>query len=330
MSSSSSFKQYNTSPLFLSSDEQWTLWIAAHTAVQSLVPADYGLGQIASHLGPRQVAAHQLAVEGADAEADGDIQAATQKYATAYRQWPSLDSCIAAGIPIDVRIEAVRAGYLDRPGNVLLDVVDVQRARESSAVCSSKRVLSDADILVLDEIQKHIHHKQPPLVNNPENLRHCNKQACMMNNPPDYTLQSQAPSIVGKILHFAQQAWSEGDWSGPGGPLEDIHGDGVKGLSIRVIELWEYSVGGGLTDPYHYDTDSIITIVTLISDPEDFEGGNFRTFEVGDSHKTYDTGKGESVAFVSHKYHNITNLVRGCRKSLVMELWQGGVGHKGR
>lgn len=323
----------------LSEQEQdWSRWIGTHTAQHTacLVPADYGLGRIARFLGERQEAAHRLALEGADAEADRDIPRAMKLYAAAYRQWPSLDSCISGGIPVDVRAEALSAGYLNKVGNVLLDIVDVPKARRSKAVRSATPVLTEADIIDLLQIQRQLLSNESAVENNPENQRHAHKQACMMNNPPHFTLLNQKPSIVGKILQFAQQACAEGEWSSPGGPLEDVatntnSSNILQGLSIRVIELWEYSIGGGLTDPYHYDTDSVLTIVTLLSNQEDFEGGAFRTFEVGGTHKSYDSmRKGDSVAFVSHKYHNITELTTGCRRSLVMELWQGGVGHQGR
>jgi hypothetical protein len=317
----------STSPC---SDAEWSSWLSTHTQPTSGVPADYGLARIARFLGPQQVAALQLALDATELEASGDIAAAMKKYAAAYRQWPALDSVHAGGLPLDVRRQAIASGYLhDHTHNVLLDVVDVPKARASAAIVSTTRLLSDEDLRDLDHIQQQIGSTVSALHNNPENQTHAHKQACMMNNPPDYVLQTMKPSIVGKIIRFAQRAWMQGNWSGPGGPLEHVKG-GVDGLSIRVVELWEYTVGGGLADSYHYDTDSVVTIVTLLSHPEDFDGGDFRTYEVGDIHKCYEMSKGDAVAFVSHKFHNITELTRGCRRSLVMELWQGGVGHEGR
>lgn len=347
----SSIGQHEFTP---QSDEEWTEWITTSTAQHCHVPADYGLARIAQYLGPTQIAAHALLLEAVDLEADGEINGAMKKYAASYRKWPSLDCVLAGGIPVDVRQEALAAGYLDNNGNgndngslddnypnVLLDVVDIPKSQASIAVCSTpRRVLDDSDLQILLDRQQQINTADEDGTNNPENLRHAHKTACMLNNPPHYPLQTEQPAIVGKILQFAEQAWREGDWSGPGGPLEHLAGvnetdDGtsdtfLRGLSIRVIELWEYEVGGGLTDAYHYDTDSIVTIVVLLSNRDDFDGGDFRTFEAGEIHKTYALQQGEAVAFVSHKYHNITELTRGCRRSLVMELWQGGVGHEGR
>lgn len=339
-----------------SSNTYWTSWIAAHTAHECLVPADYGLGRIAAFLGPACVSAHALALEGADAEGSGRIAVAMQRYAAAYRTWPSLDACLSGGIPVDVRAQAIAAGYLNDPSNVLLDVIDVAKARASVVVCSSIHNSNDVrssssivpPLLNQSEIQDLLILRQGLLggdrnssnhVNNPENMRHAHKTACMLNNPPYYPLQTHHPAIVVKLLQFAQRAWTEGDWSASGsGPLEHVKANGIHGLSIRVIELWEYSVGGGLTDDFHYDVDSVITVVVLLND--DFDGGVLRTFEVGDVHQSYDGGEnptcgglqrpGDAVAFVSHKYHNVTPVARGVRRSLVMELWQGGVGHEGR
>ena len=311
-------------------EEECSLWIATHTAQTCLVPSDYGLASIAEFLGPTQSQALQLALDGAESESDGDISGAMKKYAAAYRLWPSLDSINAGGIPMDVRQEAGAAGYMKVHEHGLFDVVSVQKARDSRAITSHQRVLNDQDIDNLFLLRHQLLQSESAMVNNPENRGHTCKEACMMNNPPTYTLQTQKPSIVVKLLKFAQQAWEEGQWSSPGGPLEHVKIKGIAGLSIRVMELWEYQIGGGLTDLYHYDTDSIVTIVTLLSNSDDFEGGAFRTFETGDESKDYNMNKGDAVAFVSHKYHNITPLTRGCRNSLVIELWQGGVGHQGR
>ena len=40
---------------------------------------------------------------------------------------------------------------------------------------------------------------------------------------------------------------------------------GLSSLSIRVMEYWEYDIGGGLIDPFHYDVDSVLTLVALLS-----------------------------------------------------------------
>mmetsp|Transcript_4009 Transcript_4009/g.7589 ORF Transcript_4009/g.7589 Transcript_4009/m.7589 type:complete len:109 (-) Transcript_4009:49-375(-) len=101
-----------------------------------------------------------------------------------------------------------------------------------------------------------------------------------------------------------------------------------KDLRVRCAELWEYGVGGGLEDDYHYDTDSIVTVVVLLKEAD--EGGAFRTLETDGENKVWDLEVGEGVAFLSHKYHNITPVTRGTRESLVVEFWEGGDEHEGR
>lgn len=88
------------------------------------------------------------------------------------------------------------------------------------------------------------------------------------------------------------------------------------------MELWEYEIGGGLVDPVHYDENSVITLVALLSD-DDLEGGNFRTNESDGTQLVHPMSKGDVICFLSHKYHNITPVLKGSRSSLVMELWQG-------
>jgi predicted 2-oxoglutarate/Fe(II)-dependent dioxygenase YbiX len=40
---------------------------------------------------------------------------------------------------------------------------------------------------------------------------------------------------------------------------------------------------------------------------------------------------GDAVCFVSHKFHNVLPVTRGTRRSMVIELWQGGnSGYTGR
>lgn len=309
------------------SDCEWNDWIEAHTAQQSLIPPDYGLSKIAAFLGTSVALQHYF--DGAEFESGGEYTNAAKKYSAAYRLWPSLDSIMIGGLPKDAREEAISKGYLDEKQNVLFDVIDITEARASKVVSSTSRLLNDNDLDLVDRVKNSILLSESEGTNNPQNSWHSHKKACMMNNPPFYALHTSAPQIIGKLLHFAEQAWEAGDWSGPNGPLRNLK-HGIAGLSIRVAELWQYEEKGGLTDPFHYDTDSILTIVALLSDSGDFDGGAFRTYESDNTHLVHRMEQGDAICFVSYKYHNVTEVTRGARRSLVMELWQGGVGHLGR
>jgi hypothetical protein len=141
-------------------------------------------------------------------------------------------------------------------------------------------------------------------------------------------MQSLAPAVLDKLQAFAVEAWAEARWGDRGGPLDGM--ECAAALSVRLVESWEYSVGGGLFDKYHHDTDSVLTIVALLCPADDYQGAVFCTNEEGDVQCEHPMGQGDVLCFVSHKYHNITPLTQGRRRSLVMELWEGGVGHTGR
>jgi hypothetical protein len=215
--------------------------------------------------------------------------------------------------------------------DILMECVDVSLAR-SSHVIHSRSLLNNNDLSVIESIRDEIMNKQGILENNPQNITHINKVGTFLNSPPLYPMYSNAPQVIGKLLNFANEAWLKGNWSGTEdkpGPLYGIKG-GVSSLSIRVVEHWKYKVGGGLVDNFHYDVDSAITIVSLLSNSNDYEGGLFRTYESDDTHLIHSMNQGDVICFISHKFHNITPLIRGVRKSLVLELWQGGNGHTGR
>ena len=238
-----------------------------------------------------------------------------------------LDSVTHGGLPRAVREEAKASGCTDG----LLGLIDVPAARATKVHCA-RSLLSREDINDVIALQKTISNKESTMENNPQNRTHHLKVATFMNNPPDFLISKQVPQVVGKLLAFAMQSWEEDQWCGTvdcPGPLAEVPG-GVSSLSVRVVEHWEYEVGGGLPDDYHYDTDSVLTLVALLSDASDFDGGTFRTFECDDTHLEHTMSQGDVICFLSHKYHNIVPLTRGVRKSLVMELWQGGVGHQGR
>ena len=91
-------------------------------------------------------------------------------------------------------------------------------------------------------------------------------------------------------------------------PLYKLTG-GVDSLFLRLAEHWQYSAGGGLVDPEHYDNNSVLTIVSMLSDPEDCDGGVFRTHEPDGSMKEHPLSRGDVICFVSHKLHNVTPLL---------------------
>ena len=308
------------------SKEEWCTWLSLNTSRKQAPFCDYGLAVIAEHLG--KSSAVDFYFEGVAKENVSDVNGAISLYRKAFKVWPALDSVTCGGLPLSVREEAIAAGLSD----ILMDVVDVGSARATQVVIS-KGLLTAADLADIESVRQTAVADQTILENNPENATHFHKENTFLHMPPTFYAYELAPVVIGKMLHFAGEAWEQADWSGTAdcpGPLYAVSArGGLPSLSIRVVEHWKYDVGGGLFDPVHYDVDSVLTIVALLNDEHDFDGGCFRTNEP-DGSLEHPMCQGDVICFLSHKYHNITALTRGVRKSLVVELWQGGVGHTGR
>jgi len=97
-------------------------------------------------------------------------------------------------------------------------------------------------------------------------------------------------------------------------------------LNVRCVELHTYTLGGSLLNPGHRDTGSVLTMSILLSEPSDFEGGEFVTWRDGGRFPVvHDTlCRGDAVLFHSEKLHNVNIIEAGRRNSLVIELWEGG------
>lgn len=308
--------------------EEWREWLVRNIDRERCTSSDFGLRQIAQHLGKEE--ALKMYWEGSDRENDGDITGGIALYKRAFKAWPALDSVTLGGLPSEVRREAKEAGAFE---GILLDCVSVPEAR-ASKVMFAPALLDSAEVLDVEKVKHLVLAGENVHTNNPENGGHHNKQGVFLHNPPGCAIYNEAPHVLGKILKFAQTAWNEAGWTGTKdapGPLYDIAmKGGLRTLNVRCVEAWTYTVGGGLVDKYHNDTDSVLTLVCLLSDPSDFDGGAFRTWESDGTHMVHAMAEGDAICFLSHKFHNIVPLTRGVRKSLVIELWQGGVGHKGR
>jgi len=98
---------------------------------------------------------------------------------------------------------------------------------------------------------------------------------------------------------------------------------------IDSIQYTEYNESGGHYD-WHVDIGPSIahrkiSIVTQLSDPDEYEGGDLQIW-AGGEYKTVPKSKGGSVVFPSFLMHRVTPVTKGIRKSLV--LWVGGGSYK--
>jgi PKHD-type hydroxylase len=69
-----------------------------------------------------------------------------------------------------------------------------------------------------------------------------------------------------------------------------------------------------------------LSIVTQLSDPDDYENGDFQLLQGDMEWVDIPRGRGLTVVFPSYLYHRVTPVLSGTRKSLV--LWAGGEHYK--
>jgi hypothetical protein len=60
---------------------------------------------------------------------------------------------------------------------------------------------------------------------------------------------------------------------------------------------------GELSDPKHYDLNSLLTMDIMLSDETFLEGCHLQTYEADGALKKHTFQQGDALIFVSHKYH---------------------------
>ena len=99
-------------------------------------------------------------------------------------------------------------------------------------------------------------------------------------------------------------------------------------------EKIQYTVYGGKGSKYCWHQDTLasayrenevrkLSISLLLSDPEDYEGGEFQLLSAGQM-SSYRVSKGTAIVFPSSVVHRVRPLKSGIRRSLVG--WYGGPG----
>ena len=100
-------------------------------------------------------------------------------------------------------------------------------------------------------------------------------------------------------------------------------------LNVRCIELHKYMPGGGVVSVGHRDMGSSLTMSVQLSEPCEMVGGGFVTWSEGNP-VAHQLARGDAVLFRSEKVHNVARLLRGVRRSLVVELWSHDTNTKSR
>jgi hypothetical protein len=136
--------------------------------------------------------------------------------------------------------------------------------------------------------------------------------------------QQQCGDLLARILRRVREAEA-----GEPSAAKILSGKDESSVGVRCVEYHEVQPGGSLPDKNHYDVGSLVTIDILLSHPSDFRGGVFTTLEADGTQQQHQFGgrspseRGDGLLFVSHKYHNVSAVLSGTRRVLVIELWNG-------
>lgn len=122
--------------------------------------------------------------------------------------------------------------------------------------------------------------------------------------------QSREPELLKRICDLADQVNSSQGWGM----------DMARG-SVRCVEHHEYLAAGGLADPRHRDTGSLVTVDIMLSEAE--SGGKFCTLEVAGELREHSFTPGDAIVFPSHKPHCVSEVTAGRRSVLIVEIWPG-------
>ena len=155
----------------------------------------------------------------------------------------------------------------------------------------------------------------------------------------DDRLETRAPVLHKKLMEAMRQPHGYADREGGAGPADGEGeeqgrqgtGEGAEQgrwpvddpdavLHMRCVEIHSYCTGGHLLTPGHRDCGSALTMSVLLSDPDDFCGGEFVTYSEG-LPVVHTVGQGDAVLFHSESLHDVLTVTTGVRQSLVLELW---------
>lgn len=131
------------------------------------------------------------------------------------------------------------------------------------------------------------------------------------------------PGVVNSIytamtLAYEYAEWGEGSTFATGKRMF-IGGSGFPTptrLGLRTAEYLEYHTTGRLGQ--HADAESVFTISIAMTDPEDYQGGEF---QLQSDAVRFKVPRLSAVVFFSEAIHGITPITAGERRVFVTELW---------
>ncbi|KAG7355155.1 hypothetical protein IV203_004511 [Nitzschia inconspicua] len=150
-------------------------------------------------------------------------------------------------------------------------------------------------------------------------------------------LQSLTPGVAAKIRQAGHVAWTHAQWGEFVPPLHTVHPDGYKDpleAGIRTSDHISYE-GWEALGP-HKDSDSLYTVLVMLSNPDDYDGGEFhmqvdRSGDQSEQQRRLDEShpplilklkKYDGVVFLADENtHQVLSIGGGDRKTVATEFW---------
>ena len=120
----------------------------------------------------------------------------------------------------------------------------------------------------------------------------------------------QLPELMARLRALAVQADAERGW----GLIEAAR------LVPRTIELLAYSGGHGSGLGWHMDKQSAVTLLAMLSEPDEYAGGALQHEHAGRV-TSVALRKGDVAVYRSNQRHRVTKTTAGRRVTLAVEFW---------
>jgi hypothetical protein len=125
-------------------------------------------------------------------------------------------------------------------------------------------------------------------------------------------LQMFAPGVAAQLTKIAVAAWEAADW----GHARFGHMPDPRTTGVRTTEHLYYETTSQLG--VHSDAGSNYTVVVSLSDPSEYEGGQFRLFS---DNVMFKPKKLTAIVFRSEILHGVEPISSGKRETFATELW---------
>lgn len=99
-----------------------------------------------------------------------------------------------------------------------------------------------------------------------------------------------------------------------------------EALRPRTIELLEYPGEHAASLGWHQDTQSAVTVLLMMSDRDEYEGGNLQHQHHDREYAAPLKQRGDVAVYRSHQYHRVTDTTKGLRVSMAVEFWHVAAG----